>query len=53
MEKLKPHGYSSIFELFIGATNGYDNFGKTFDWSGNNSNVWGKCANVQEGNNHN
>ena len=42
MDKLKSHGYSSIFELFIGATNGYDNFGKSFDWSGNNSNIWGK-----------
>ena len=42
MDKLKTHGYYSVFELFIGATNGFDNFGENFDWRGNNSNIWGK-----------
>ena len=34
MDKLKSHGYYSVFELFIGATNGFDNFGENFDWRG-------------------
>ena len=41
MSKLKSHGYFSMFELFIGGKNNFANWNKTFDWTGQNSNITG------------